>query len=409
MSIEALLIKNLKMIKTLNKKQEALIPKFVDKWVKIGLSTEPTNRKLVEKWIPKYYEMGGLEPPKKIIFCSSPIVSGLACSIAYSILKNKKSSVRSKVESAVNSAVYSAVYSAVDSAVESAVESDVDSAVYSDVNSDVYSAVGSKVESAVRSAVRSAVYSAVESAVESVVESAVRSAVYLAVESAVLKENRFYLDRCGGNLWSGWQAYYDYMLMLGVKECKKLIPTFELSKQCGYIIPYKNYCFITEKPTKINMKNGKLHNETGKSIEWSDGWGLYSLDGITVPEWLIETPKDKLDLKKIIDLKNTEQRRVAMKYAGLHRFLHEKNKLDQFEDYELYLLKFEGQDHGPYLKMTCPSTGRIYLEGVGDPSEYDRVDQNIKTCKDALLFRAKVASNNLITEISEPKQWRFNT
>jgi len=59
------------LIEKLTKKQEALFPSICDKWIKIGLSTEPANRNLAEEAINKIYKNANLTSPK-ILWANSP-------------------------------------------------------------------------------------------------------------------------------------------------------------------------------------------------------------------------------------------------------------------------------------------------------------------------------------------------
>ena len=52
-----------------------------DRWRAIGLSTEPANRQLAEAAIQKIYRSARFDPPKKIVWCGSPVSQGLARSI----------------------------------------------------------------------------------------------------------------------------------------------------------------------------------------------------------------------------------------------------------------------------------------------------------------------------------------
>jgi len=73
----------------------------------------------------------------------------------------------------------------------------------------------------------------------------------------------------------------------------------------------------------------------------------------------------------------------------------EPKLLDTDGSYKLYYLKVEGEQIGHYLYMECPSTGRKFLEGVGDAEQYEQVDPTIKTCKDALQWRFRSAVDGL--------------
>jgi hypothetical protein len=62
-----------KKIKSLTPEQLGMIPVYRDRWLKIGLSTEPTDRPAAIAAARRCYESAGLVAPDKFIFASSPI------------------------------------------------------------------------------------------------------------------------------------------------------------------------------------------------------------------------------------------------------------------------------------------------------------------------------------------------
>jgi hypothetical protein len=62
-----------KKIKSLTPEQLGMIPVYRDRWLKIGLSTEPTDRPAAIAAARRCYESTGLVAPDKFIFASSPI------------------------------------------------------------------------------------------------------------------------------------------------------------------------------------------------------------------------------------------------------------------------------------------------------------------------------------------------
>ncbi len=93
---------------------------------------------------------------------------------------------------------------------------------------------------------------------------------------------------------------------------------------------------------------------------------------------------------------------------GKENFLDHLNaeKIHEMGDYRLYYLTIEGNKLGPYLWMRCPSSGREFLEGVGDAEKYEHIDPNIKTVEDALKYRAKRAANNFMKKYN--KKWEYH-
>jgi hypothetical protein len=64
-------------IEKLPEKQIARFLEFVEKWTRLGLSTEPAAREKAEKAIIAAYLAAGLNPPKRIVWCGSPLSQGL--------------------------------------------------------------------------------------------------------------------------------------------------------------------------------------------------------------------------------------------------------------------------------------------------------------------------------------------
>ena len=62
-----------KKIESLTPEQEAMIPVYRDRWLKIGLSTEPTDREAAIRAARRCYESVGLTPPERVIFARSPV------------------------------------------------------------------------------------------------------------------------------------------------------------------------------------------------------------------------------------------------------------------------------------------------------------------------------------------------
>ena len=349
-------------ITALTQEQKDAIPEWVDKWIKIGLSTEPADRERQEKAIRACYRFAGLKDDVPIVFVSSPIVGALAAPLAALVIEKIKKgrrgtavvsavsvAVRLAVDSAVDLSVDLSVDSAVRSAVDSAVYSAVSSAVGSEVDSAVYSAVGSAVGSAVYLAAESVAYSAIEStiylavcleirsmvdsAVESTVNSAIDSAIHLAANSAVnsavssaIKENKklFWHYWLGGTLWAYWPAFTQFFFEkcgLDLGEMNERASAYaELARSGGYIWPNKDFIIACDRPEKIMQDaQGKLHCEDGMAIRWRDGWGLWMWHGIRVPAKLIMDP-EHITKEDVLKETNAEVRRAYAERLGWNKY-----------------------------------------------------------------------------------------
>ena len=120
-----------------------------------------------------------------------------------------------------------------------------------------------------------------------------------------------------------------------------------------------------------------LHNPNGKAIEYADGEGLYALNGIRVPAWLIEEP---YDMKRIMsEITNTEVRNEAIKLGGpdaiekaLNPTTIEEASVKNGGDYRLYEVVINERKRR-YLKGVCPSKGEAFNEAV--PPTINTVEQ----------------------------------
>ena len=305
------------------------MPEWRDKWIKIGLCCEPADRERFEKAARECYRFAKLDQPKRVVWVQSPIVGAFAAPIAGHILRGKKTmgfAVGSEVDSAVRSEVDSAVRSAVDSAVRSA------------AGSAVRSAVGSEVDSAVHSAVHSDWYQ------------------YL-----------------GGQFWvGGWYGSPSYVSFF--QECGLELPNDlgaaarayqSTSDSACWWWPHRDFVMVCERPLYIKRdQQGRLHCETGKAIEFRDGWGLSVWHGTVVPhEWIA----DKTALDPLIALKeaNIEKRRAAAEIIGWNRVLSALNPVivDTDPNPQIgQLLRCDLPDSPgeQFLKVRC-GTGRDFV------------------------------------------------
>ena len=293
-------------ITKLTEEQEARFPEFVEKWVKIGLSTEPADFDRATKAVLKAYELCNLKRPMVILITGSPYAATIGGAYAWMLLKEffgKK--VRSQVESQVRNQVRN------------------------------------QVESQVWSQVRSQVWSQVES--QSV-------------------------DNYGINsLWSSWGAYISFFRDVCGWE-NEVLERFEideaLMQSCGWTWWHENVLAISDRPEWIKRDaNGRLHSQDGHAIHYRDGWGFSCWHGVTIPdEWLTGGIPSA---DEAIIWKNIEQRRAACEIIGWANVLKtlDAKVIDKNEsEYIGTLYEANIPDSGMerFLQVMC-GTGREFV------------------------------------------------
>ncbi len=190
---------------------------------------------------------------------------------------------------------------------------------------------------------------------------------------------------CGfGHLDSSWIGFYHFLKTLGFQGIEPLEGMRMLTESCGWWWPYENICFITDRPRQLHRDNrGRLHNETGMAIQYSDGWGFYAWHGIIVPEYVILLP-EPIDLEMINNEPNTEVRRVLIERFGLERYLKEGvvGKVHQDQSGILYRMNPKGDE--PILVVRVVNST---CEPDGTFKEYFlRVPPNMMRAKQAVAW-----------------------
>ena len=250
-------------INSLTQEQIEQFPAWVDKWTKIGLSTEPIDFDKAQNTVEKIYSLIGIKP-KVIIRLNSPM--GTTVGGAYAVwmlneLFNKKNKVRSQVRS------------------------QVESQVWSQVRSQVWSQVWSqKIEG----------------------YNNYRGGQFWASWFAYIS---FFRDVCG------WKD----------KTLDSFSLDEELGKNSGWVWWHEDVCVISDRPKAINLdKQGRLHSLNSKAIEYRDDWGIYCVNGVTVEDYVVMNP-EKITVKDIEKEQNSEVKRIKIERYGQDKYLKDSN------------------------------------------------------------------------------------
>lgn len=84
--------------------------------------------------------------------------------------------------------------------------------------------------------------------------------------------------------------------------------------------PYDNAAVVIERPIVCELNNeNSFHCETGPAIVWRDGYKMFFLNGVSVPEYLVMTPSDKLDIEWCNAQENNNVKQEFVKKFGQER------------------------------------------------------------------------------------------
>ena len=303
------------MIKSLTKSQSNKFPEYVDRWIKIGLSTQPADRESANRAIDLAYASAGLSEPRIRLWMPSPFAGAIASAM-----------LTSKVFNQVRDQVGNQVWDQVGDQVEDQVGDQVWSQVWDQVLFQVLDQVRSQVGDQLKNATK----------------------------------NSF-----GGQLWSsGFCAYVSFFrdVMQWENETLNKFKILEdLTKSCGWVWWHTNVLSISDRPLSIHRDEaGRLHGEKGPSIAYRDGWSLYHWHGVSIPEnWVKGNPPSPAEA---INWPNIEQRRAACEIVGWSNILNQLDAkvIDSDSDVEIGTLlevNLPGSGKEKFLKVTC-GTGR---------------------------------------------------
>jgi hypothetical protein len=102
----------------------------------------------------------------------------------------------------------------------------------------------------------------------------------------------------------------------------KLKAWSEFTEACHWVFPFKNLCILVDSPRRVQLQDGVIHSEDGMAVEYSDGWGIYALEGVRLPGKVVMEP-DKLTLDEIEAEGNAEVRRIMIDRFGPSRYMRE--------------------------------------------------------------------------------------
>jgi hypothetical protein len=376
------------MITKLTPKQEAQIPVYIDKYVK--LASQPTDRTKATQAVHNMYESMGEEKPI-VIFGQSPFATAVMAAIFFGlkgtkgVFKKKKlySQLCSQLDSQLYSQLYSQLGSQLCSQLDSQLGSQLDSQLGSQLDSQLYSQLGSQLRSQLYSQLRSQLYSQLDSQLGSQLDS--------------LKSD--WLLTVWWLTWAGWYAFGKY---IGVKFEDKTYSLFmDFVSNIGLSFAYKGIFFTSEAP-KISWENGMLHSETGKSVEYADGWGLYTLRGVSFDndvELYEKIVSKKITGKEVMQIQDVDKRTIAISMLKPDELLKQlnavlidrgvegtnlyecKNFMDTGKT-EFCILMTDWSTPRQFVEFVPPEIGKIRSAVHAQASAYGIPDEDYLTIKD---------------------------
>ena len=286
----------MKKITSLTPEQSAQMKGWADKWIEIGLSTEPADFELATDAAMQAYDLIGNKRPQVVLTAASPFAATLMGAVAVAQLS-----------------------------------------------------------------------AGVPVTADAVSEDQARQILKQAAKQSNSELKDVLYNSGISSLWAGFASFATFFRdVCGLNDpvfVKNLKINEDLVRSCGWTWWHEDVVVISDRPKSIKRDDeGRLHCETGPSIEYRDGWALYNWHGVAIPkDWVTGR---KPTAKEALTWENIEQRRCACEIIGWANILAELKSrvIDQDDDAEIgTLLEVNLPDSGKerFLQVRC-GTGRTF-------------------------------------------------
>jgi hypothetical protein len=265
-------------IQSLTPEQAAAMPEYVNKWVSIGLSTEPTDEEKGTMAIAKMYEIGGYKLPHVYWFDSplEPILS--------SVGHYNQALRRARIQ------VYDQIHTMVRNRLREQVSDQVFDRVFSQVEDPVYYRVADNILDHMRGQIIVQAFNQMVDRLKVSVNSLVFSQI------ADIPQSHWYWGLPGGLNTADKNALYDFFanamhLDIGYE---KLAGIIGVAEEASIVYTFRDCAFAVRKMRKCSLdEQGRLHCEDGPAALFNDGFSLYAWHGVWLlgKEWIITDPE----------------------------------------------------------------------------------------------------------------------
>ncbi len=337
-------------ITELTPKQEALIPKYRNKWLKIALSTQRIDEKKAKKAVKAAYQWFEKEV-SEIVFVDSPYAAlkelyDIGCDYSHF-------SIRYDLRHPLINYPYESSHNAIAIEERTVIEREILKIVL-EQNYNIHSQLELKED----------------------------------FDEEFLIPGEHMLGAIQTDILIAECCFYDFCIsVLKLPHNQQKWKTFRnIVKHCGWIFDYNNICLVSNRPTKLSFdEQNHLHANGKPAIEYADGFKVYAHHGVWLAEKYGTIPTSEWKSQWLLEEENAELRRVLIQIIGYDKICQDLGavELDSWEEYTL--LKIENytelnpdgsQDTSEpmhLLKMTCPSTGHIHFLRVPPNNNSARV------------------------------------
>jgi hypothetical protein len=273
-------------IEELTQEQIELLSVYRDKWIKKGLSTDRFTKEDAQKYADYLYENILKKKKVPVIVADSPLSAWIIVNLFAFAEKGYKLPVKSLPGSVWDS-------------------------VWDSVKASVSGSVWDSVRDSVKDSVRDSVW-----------------------DSKLISYIPPHLE---GSFDANIYAFYNYcheVLNISYDKVQKHYEWWCSTVKFGQIFPLDNVCVISQKPVEINQLGTRLHADGKPAVKYADGFSVWALNGVRVPQYLAETPASKLNIEFFKKEQNADVKAEFIRKYGIERMVSLGKFVDTWENHE---------------------------------------------------------------------------
>ena len=362
----------------------------------LAAQCDPISNDDIRKVVGEMYALMGAQEPKHVVVCDSPVTACMAdtalrggasldaslrASLRASLHESLDDSLWTSLDASLRASLRASLFDSLDGSLDGSLDASLDASLRASLRASLFDSL----DGSLRASLRASLFDSLSASLDGSLWDSLWASLDASLSASLDASLRASLDGSTkqGYLavwWRVWAAWYAGGAILGVQyDQDKLRLLSEWSRCCPYAIVRKSAAIIARNPVYIGWKDGRIHDESGMAVRYADGWGIYAIDGVTVPAHVVTDPS-KIMVEEIQAEKNAERARVMRQRFGEGRYLADIGAKVIDADFETarkgaaarVLLAEPGGQR--WLVGTDGSTSRVY---------YMAVASNIDTCRKA--------------------------
>ena len=333
------------MITKLTPEQEKLMSLFREKYLQIGLNTDRVDFEKAKSDICALYEWGGFSRPKQFYHFSSPMIAELFINLLCN-----RDQLRDQLYDQLSDQISDQLSDQLSGQLYGQLYGQLRGQLYDQLSGQLSDQLRDQLRGQLRGQLRDQLYDQLYGQLSDQLYDQLRDQLYDQLYGQKLS---FMNTWFWGQQDAFWIAFYDFGREIGVEYGTKTLNGLNIWKaitnDCHWFYPFLDLCIITDKPTGLHRDDpSRLHNENGLAIGYSDGWGIYAIHGVRVPDWVVLHP-DQITVEKINGESNSEIRRIMVQRYGFDRYIKDvgATPLHTDETGTLYRLGVNDENNDP--------------------------------------------------------------